>query len=52
MIYVKGKVVSMRTVFSALVLMAIVKMNCLGQEIGLTSQTDGSAKVGNCGLGF
>jgi hypothetical protein len=46
MIYVKGKVISMRTVFSALVLTAIVKLNCLGQEIGSTNQINGSAKLG------
>jgi hypothetical protein len=36
----------MKMVFSALVLTVIVKMNCLGQEIVSTSQTNGNAKVG------
>jgi hypothetical protein len=44
MIYVNGKVIKMKTVFSALILMVIFKMHCLGQEIGSTSQTNGSVK--------
>jgi hypothetical protein len=33
MIYVNGKVVSMRAVFSALVLAAVVKMNALARKL-------------------